>query len=153
MFLCIENPRDMTISRDNTLPWVHPSEVPARKHARNSKKQESKKFYKNLANQSPSLISQKCLKISEMSKKDETVDQSENCRLRMPENFCQEQGDATIATWTRISPPLALPTTCPPRGLHFPSHSTNQFPQRRNQHLQNHACYPTRLHSHLPAVL
>jgi hypothetical protein len=44
-----------------------------------------------------------------MSKKDETVDQSENCRLRMPEIFCQEQGDATIDTRTRISPPLALP--------------------------------------------
>jgi hypothetical protein len=109
MFLGIEKPRDMTISRDNTLPWVHPSEVPARKHARKTKKQESKKFYKNLANQSPSLISQKCLKISKMSKKDETVDQSENCRLRMPENFCQEQGDATIDKRTRISPPLALP--------------------------------------------
>jgi hypothetical protein len=109
MFLCIEEPRDARHSRDNTLPWVDTPEVPARKHARKTKKQETKKFDKNLTNQSPFLLSQKCLKICEMSKDNDGVDQSKNCRLRVPEKFCKEQGDATFVNGTTILPSLALP--------------------------------------------
>ncbi len=47
-----------------------------------------------------------------MSKENLNVDQSANCRLRVPESFCKEQGDATFVNGTRIYPypPLALTT-------------------------------------------
>jgi hypothetical protein len=44
-----------------------------------------------------------------MSKENQNVDQSENCRLRVPEKFCKEQGDATFVNGTTIFPSLALP--------------------------------------------
>ncbi len=43
-----------------------------------------------------------------MSKENLNADQSANCRLRVPEKFCKEQGDATFVNGTTISPPLAL---------------------------------------------
>jgi hypothetical protein len=44
-----------------------------------------------------------------MSKENLNADQSENCRLRVPEKFCKDQGDATFVNGTRISPTLTLP--------------------------------------------
>ena len=44
-----------------------------------------------------------------MSKENLDVAQSANCRLRRPENFFQDQGDAKCVNGTRIFPPLALP--------------------------------------------
>jgi hypothetical protein len=44
-----------------------------------------------------------------MSKENESVDQSENCRLRVPGKFCKEQGDATFVNGTTIFPSRALP--------------------------------------------
>ncbi len=44
-----------------------------------------------------------------MSKENDSVDQSENCRLRVPEKFCKEQGDATFVNGATIFPSLALP--------------------------------------------
>jgi hypothetical protein len=45
-----------------------------------------------------------------MSKENQSVDQSANCRLRVPEIFCKEQDDAAFVKGTRIYPPLALTT-------------------------------------------
>ena len=44
-----------------------------------------------------------------MSKENLDVVQSENCRLRRPEKFFQDQGDAKCVNGTIISPPPALP--------------------------------------------
>ena len=106
MFLCIDEPRDARHSRDKTLPWVVPTQLPAR--TRNQKQRKTKK-QKNFSSQSPFLFSQKCLKLSGMSKANLDVAQSANCRLMVPEKFCQNQGDAKCVNGTRISPPLALP--------------------------------------------
>jgi hypothetical protein len=72
------------------------------------KKQETKKKDKKQTSQSPFVFSQNCLKICEMSKKYQSVNQSANCRLRAPENFCKEQGDATFVNGITIYPPHAL---------------------------------------------
>ncbi len=62
-------------------------ELPARKMKKQETKKRDEKKIQN-SHQSPFLFFQKCLKICEMSKENLNTDQSANCRLRVPENFC-----------------------------------------------------------------
>ena len=67
-----------------------------------------------------------------MSKENLDVAQSANCRLRRPENFFQDQGDAKCVNGTRISPPLALPADHIP-----PQFSQTNFLTQTNEQVDN----------------